>query len=269
MIIKGLDVSEFQGTVDWEQVKNAGYQFAMLRAGYGTNGLDLQFKRNAAECNRIGIPIGAYWVCRTVNPEIALCEADRCLNVVSEYRLDYPICYDIEQDYTHYTNQNDIPITPETTVQLVENFCGFIKKKRYYAMFYSNRNSLHTYLSSDLSKRYDLWYAFYNSRPDHTACGIWQYTSQGSIPGIVGEVDLDYGYIDYPKIIQAAGLNHLTNNSTISSSNYITYVIQPDDTFASIASRYGITYQTLVSLNKLSNPNSLCAGQTLRIPEIL
>ena len=63
MSIKGLDVSEFQGIVDWAQVKGAGYQFAMLRAGYGFRTPDQQFRRNAAECNRIGLPAGAYWFC--------------------------------------------------------------------------------------------------------------------------------------------------------------------------------------------------------------
>ena len=61
MSFKGLDVSKYQGTIDWSQVKAAGYDFAMLRAGYGFNTIDPQFQRNASECNRLGIPIGAYW----------------------------------------------------------------------------------------------------------------------------------------------------------------------------------------------------------------
>ena len=71
MSIKGIDVSKFQGEVDWEQVKAAGYQFAMLRAGYGFNTVDEQFRRNASECSRIGLPIGAYWFCYAVSPETA------------------------------------------------------------------------------------------------------------------------------------------------------------------------------------------------------
>lgn len=83
MQIKGLDVSEFQGNVDWEKVKAAGYQFAMLRAGYGFNTIDPQFKRNASECNRIGLPIGVYWFCYALTPEIARQEADGCLKAIS------------------------------------------------------------------------------------------------------------------------------------------------------------------------------------------
>ena len=76
MNIKGLDVSEFQGEINWERVKNAGYQFAMIRAGYGFNTIDKQFQRNASECNRIGLPIGVYWFCYAVSPETAIQEAD-------------------------------------------------------------------------------------------------------------------------------------------------------------------------------------------------
>ena len=100
MSIKGLDVSEFQGIVDWERVKASGYQFAMLRAGYGFNTVDKQFHRNASECNRIGLPIGVYWFCYAVSPQTAVQEADGCMSTISGYRLDYPVCYDIEQSST-------------------------------------------------------------------------------------------------------------------------------------------------------------------------
>ena len=76
MSFKGLDVSKYQGTIDWSQVKAAGYDFAMLRAGYGFNTIDPQFQRNASECNRLGIPIGAYWFCSALNPAIAVQEAN-------------------------------------------------------------------------------------------------------------------------------------------------------------------------------------------------
>lgn len=128
MQIKGLDVSEFQGNVDWEKVKAAGYQFAMLRAGYGFNTIDPQFKRNASECNRIGLPIGVYWFCYALTPEIARQEADGCLKAISGYRLDYPVCYDIEQASVNYAAQNGVTFTPETVGKIVQNFCGRMEK---------------------------------------------------------------------------------------------------------------------------------------------
>ena len=269
MSTRGLDVSEFQGTVDWEQVKAAGYQFAMLRAGYGFGTLDQQFQRNAAECNRIGLPIGVYWFCYAISPETARQEADGCINAISSYRLDYPICYDIEQATVNYAAQNGVTLTPALATQFVRSFCDRIEERGYYAMFYSNRNFLNTYFPADLSDRYALWYAYYNSQFDGTNCGIWQFTDQGSVPGISGNVDLDTGFIDYPAVIRKAGLNHLDGGSNPAPppvQDYITYVVQPGDTLSGIAARYGTTYQTLAALNGITNPNLIYAGQTIRIP---
>ena len=275
MSIKGLDVSAFQGEVDWERVKAAGYQFSMLRSGYGFNTIDNQFKRNASECNRIGLPIGAYWFCYAVSPQTAVQEADGCINTISGYRLDYPVCYDIEQASVAYAAGEGVTMTSDLARNIVQSFCDRIESKGYYAMFYSNKNFFDTYLGSSLSKRYAFWYARYTDSFDGTNCGIWQYSSQGSIPGIGGNVDLDEGFIDYASVIKSAGLNHLSGTSPAPSPSpspspapdYITYVIQPGDTLSEIAQRYGTTVSTLSSLNGISDPNKIYAGNTLKVPE--
>ena len=154
MNIKGLDVSEFQGEINWERVKNAGYQFAMIRAGYGFNTIDKQFQRNASECNRIGLPIGVYWFCYAVSPETAIQEADGCLRTIRNYRIDYPVCYDIEQASAAYALGEGVTITPALAKQLVSSFCNRIEAGGYYAMFYTNRSFLDNYLGNDLAKRY-------------------------------------------------------------------------------------------------------------------
>ncbi len=266
---KGLDVSEFQETINWSQVKSAGFQFAMLRAGYGFSTVDRQFRRNASECNRLKIPIGAYWFCYAISPETARQEADGCIETISSYRFDYPICYDIEQATINYAVQNGITITPQLATQIVSTFCNRLEERGYFAMYYSNRDFLNRYLPKDFSDRYALWYAYYNDQLDETKCGLWQYTNKGTIPGISGDVDLDIGFVDYPTIIQNAHLNHLpgTSSPTPPSSDYVTYVIQPGDTLSGIALRFGTTVDTLAAFNQLSNPNLIYAGQTLRIPE--
>lgn len=271
MNIKGIDVSKFQGEVDWEQVKAAGYQFAMLRAGYGFSTVDEQFRRNASECNRIGLPIGAYWFCYAVSPETAVQEADGCISTISGYKLDYPVCYDIEQASADYASGQGVTFTPALAKQLVQSFCSRIEDKGYFAMFYSNKNFLDTYLGTDLSRRYALWYARYADTFDGTDCGMWQYTSQGSVPGISGSVDLDISYVDYPAVIRKAGLNHLTGSAPapapVPSPEYITYVIQPGDTLSGIAARFGTTVSTLSSLNNIADPDKIYAGTTIRVPE--
>ena len=270
MSIKGLDVSRFQGEVDWEQVKAAGYQFAMLRAGYGDDSVDGQFRRNASECNRLGIPIGAYWFCYAASPENAAQEADSCIRTVSGYRLDYPVCYDIEQASADYVEKQGVSFTPALAQSLVKSFCDRIEAQGYFAMFYSNRSFYDTYLGAALAGRYAFWYARYTDTFDGTDCGIWQYTSTGSVPGISGNVDLDLAYVDYPSVIRRAGLNHLDGTAPVPPSpapQYITYVIQPGDTLSGIAQRFGTSVRTLAELNGISDPDKIYAGNTIRVPE--
>ena len=271
MSIKGLDVSKFQGEVDWTRVKAAGYKFAMLRAGYGFNTVDEQFRRNASECNRIGLPIGVYWFCYATSPSSAVREADGCLNTIAGYRLEYPVCYDIEQATVDYASGEGVTITPDLAKQLVQSFCNHIEEKGYFAMFYSNKNFLDQYLGNDLAKRYSLWYARYTDTFDGTDCDMWQYTSQGSVPGISGNTDLDLSYVDFPSVIRNAGLNHLSGDaqspSPSPSNDYITYVIQPGDTLSGIAARYGTTVSELSRINGISNPDRIYAGNTIRVPE--
>ena len=272
MSIKGLDVSRFQGEVDWERVKAAGYQFAMLRAGYGDNTVDEQFRRNASECNRIGLPVGAYWFCYAVSPENAAREADICIRTVSGYRLDYPVCYDIEQASANYIEEQGVSFTPALAQNLVKNFCSRVESKGYFAMFYSNQSFFNTYLGTALAKRYAFWYARYTDTFDGTDCGIWQYTNVGRIPGISGNVDLDLAYVDYPSVIRKAGLNRLSGSAPVPPApspapQYITYVIQPGDTLSGIAQRFGTTVSALADLNGISDPDKIYAGNTIRVPE--
>lgn len=268
MSIKGLDVSQFQGEVDWERVKAAGYRFAMLRAGYGSNTVDKEFRRNAEECNRIGLPIGAYWFCYALSETDAANEADKCIRTVSPYRLEYPVCYDIEQASADYAEKKGVAFTPSLAKNLVVNFCRYVEKKGYFAMFYTNRNFLDNYIGPDLSKRYALWYARYTDRFDGTGCGIWQYSSTGTIPGISGNVDLDLAYVNYPAVIKKAGLNQPADRPGSSRPQYITYVIQPGDTLSKIAKRYGTTVSALTELNKIADPDKIYAGSTIRVPEL-
>lgn len=267
MSIKGLDVSRFQGKVDWEKVKAAGYKFAMLRAGYGDSTVDDQFRRNASECNRIGLPIGAYWFCYAESPENAAQEADSCIRTVSRYRLEYPVCYDIEQASADYVQKKGISFTPALARSLVKSFCNRVESKGYFSMFYTDRSFFDTYLDTALSKRYAFWYARYTHTFDGTDCGMWQYTSAGRVPGISGDVDLDLSFVDYPSVIRKAGLNHLGASKPAPSPQYITYVIQPGDTLSKIAQRFGTTVSTLVKLNGIADPDKIYAGNTIRVPE--
>ena len=214
MSVEGIDVSKFQGNIDWELVKESGIRFAMVRAGYGYNSVDETFRQNAEECNRIGIPIGVYWVCYALNPEQAVREANFCAKTIENFRLEYPVAYDIEQATLDYAESNGVNMGRSLASSIVSAFCDRMEELGYYTMFYANRNFLTNYLEDSLRDKYALWYARYTSQFDGTACGIWQYSNNGSIPGISGAVDLDLGFENYPVIIRNAGLNHLDGKPT-------------------------------------------------------
>ena len=208
----GIDVSEWQKTIDWEAVKAAGIEFAMIRAGYGQNNIDPQFKRNISECNRLGIPCGVYWFSYAYTEAMAIREAEYALAAVEPYKLDYPIAFDYESDSVEYAKKNGIVPDKAHVTALAYAFCGRIEQANYYAMIYTNPSYLSKYFDSYIPKNYDIWLAQWPSKPDPSskpsqAGGIWQYTNSGSVDGISVRVDMDAAYYDYPSIIKANGLN--------------------------------------------------------------
>lgn len=209
---KGIDVSQWQGTIDWTKVKAAGIEFAMIRAGYGQNNIDPQFKRNISECNRLGIPCGIYWFSYAYTEAMAIREAEYALAAVEPYKLEYPIAFDYEGASVDYAKKNGVVPDKAHVSALARAFCKRLEQAKYYAMVYTNPSYLSQYYDSYVPKSYDIWLAQWPSKPDPAtkpaqAGGIWQYTSSGSVPGISGRVDMDAAYYDYPAIIKANGLN--------------------------------------------------------------
>lgn len=196
MALKGIDVSQWQGNIDWQKVKGAGVQFAMLRAGYGRNNLDTKFHRNAQGAATAGIPVGLYWFSYALNVEMARKEAQYAVELAKKYKITWPIAYDLEYDTVSYAAKNGITITKSLATQMAIAFCEEIKRLGYIPMVYTNLDYLNRYF--DRSKLpYDLWYAQYASTASVTDKEIWQYSSKGSVPGISGNVDMNHGYKDY------------------------------------------------------------------------
>ena len=209
---KGIDVSQWQGTIDWTKVKAAGIEFAMIRAGYGQNNIDPQFKRNISECNRLGIPCGIYWFSYAYTEAMAIREAEYALAAVEPYKLEYPIAFDYEGASVDYAKKNGVVPDKAHVTALANAFCGRIEQAKYYAMVYTNPAYLSQYYDSYVPKSYDIWLAQWPANPDPAAKsaqagGIWQYTNSGTVAGISGRVDMDAAYYDYPAIIKANGLN--------------------------------------------------------------
>lgn len=214
--MKYIDVSQWQGVIDWERVKG-NIDGAILRAGYGSKGkADTQFARNAAECNRLGIPCGAYWFSYAKSVAEAKAEARHLLAAVEPYRMELPLCYDFEYDSVSNAQAQGVQITKAVATSFVTAFCEEIERGGYWALNYTNLDFLSRMFEPQLTQRFGLWLAAWKlsggtdlSDPPR-ACDIWQWGGS-TVPGISGNVDTDESYRDFPTLIRAAGLNHLTS----------------------------------------------------------
>lgn len=207
-MFKGIDVSAHQKTINWEAVKAAGIEFAIIRAGYGLTFIDSEFYRNIEECNRLNIPCGVYWFSYATTAEKAKREAQEILNLIRPYRVEYPVCFDLEYDTLRYAKQQGVIIGKTQATAHAEAFLSTVEAAGYYAMNYSNLDYLNNMFDMNKLARYDLWYAYWADKKNRD-CGIWQYTSAGEVRGIEGRVDLNIAYKDYPAIIKEKGLNRL------------------------------------------------------------
>lgn len=203
----GVDVSDWQGEIDWEAAKAAGVQFAMIKAGSGQSGSEDTFRYNADECTRLGIPFGVYFFSYAYNTDYARKEARRCLEMVRGYKLSYPIAWDYE--YASYDYNVSMGVTPTRSLvsDMARAFLEEIEAAGYYAALYANPDYINRFFDARLINRYDIWLAQWqgnDKRPEDKppmAGGMWQYSNQGHIDGIPERVDLDYAYYDYPAII--------------------------------------------------------------------
>ncbi len=198
--LRGIDVSDWQRDINWKTVKDSGIQFAMIRSGWSTgidgNETDRKFHQNVKNAKSVGMPIGIYHYSYAKTVEEAREEAKYCLSIIKGYKFEYPIVFDIEEPRMEKLGKR-------TLTDMVKAFCDTIESAGYYAAFYANPNWLDNLLYSDeLLNRYDFWLAHWGVDSPSRKCGIWQYTSEGSVPGIVGNVDLDYAYKDYPTIMR-------------------------------------------------------------------
>ncbi len=202
MYRKGIDVSAWQGdAIDWEAVKASGVEFVMLRAGTGRGSVDTAFRRNAAECNRLGIPIGVYWFSYALNPDMAAAEARTCLDTIRPYQIEFPVCYDLEYDTVWYAKSQGVKINKRLASEMVRAFCRVVKEAGYIPMNYGNGDFMRNYFDSTVPVEFPLWFAQWPKDPDFDnpprETEIWQYSDSGSVPGIPGKVDMDVCYADY------------------------------------------------------------------------
>lgn len=192
--IPGIDVSSHQGQIDWEAVKASGIRFAIIRLGYrgynsGTLHTDEMALQNLSGAKAAGLKIGAYFFSQAITTEEARAEAHHALQVLGGMALDLPLVYDWE--FVSESARTG-SVTSETLMACIHAFCDEVERQGYEPMVYFNQSLAKDMLQLEYLTRYPFWLAMYSDQMTYPyKIRFWQYSDQGSIPGITGNVDLD------------------------------------------------------------------------------
>lgn len=203
-MFNGIDVSVHNGYVDFAKVAGAGYDFVMVRDGYGDllsypSQKDKRFEENYKNAKAAGRAVGTYHYLYATTPAGAEREAKGFLDHINGKNFDYPIALDIEE-----RDQYNLPNA--TVESIVKAFISTCEKAGYYCSLYSYEAFLSGKMSKSFRENYDVWCANISYEPS-IKYGIWQYSFTGSVPGCSGAVDLNRTSKDYPRIIKGGGFN--------------------------------------------------------------
>ena len=209
-ITYGIDVSKYQGTIDWQKVAQSGIDFAMIRIGYRTLAdgkivADTNAKYNMQEATKYGVKIGGYFFSTAVSEAEAIEEANWVADYVAKYQITYPIAYDCEGYIKSTSRQYNMTNAERTTVALA--FMNKIAERGYSPLFYGAKSEMENNANWEMnriSSIYSVWVAQYpENYTTTTECSysgsyiMWQYTNRGSVPGISGSVDMNIAYFGY------------------------------------------------------------------------
>lgn len=194
----GIDVSYWQGDIDWQQVKEAGVEFAMIRVGWrgseqGLLDIDEYAQKNYEGATAAGIRVGCYFFSQAISVEEAVEEADYVMERIREWEIDMPVVYDWEYiSADSRTGNMDAQLLTDCT----KAFCDRVLEGGYTPMIYFNANQSHKQMYLDELTDYGFWLAMYESEMDYPyKVDMWQYSNTGTVPGIQGDVDLNLYFI--------------------------------------------------------------------------
>lgn len=194
VLARGIDVSRWQGEINWSQVAADDVSFVML--GTRSKGaVDPYFHRNIQQASAADVKVGVYIYSLATTVEMAEAEADFVLDLIHDYPVSYPVAFDMEDS----TQGN---LSKEELAAIANAFCKKISDSGYYPIIYANENWLKNKL--DMSRMdYPVWVARYSARPSYQNPVMWQATSTGSVKGINGNVDIDFQFKDFSGQIPA------------------------------------------------------------------
>lgn len=228
-ITVGIDVSEFQGNIDWKKVAESGIDFAMIRVGYrgmhnGEITEDACAKYNLQEATKYNIKVGAYFFSTAITEEEAKEEAEWTKSLIDDYAITYPVAYNCEGFQNAESRQYELSVEERTN--LADMFLQTIEQDKYVGMFYAAKNELEGnkwWNTEELELKYRVWVAHYSEpawpdqdKPSYAGDYVmWQYANDGKIDGIEGSVDFDVAYLGYSQTGEAVnpeGAEHVEAN---------------------------------------------------------
>ena len=230
-MLKGIDVSNANGRVDWDNLKGQ-IDFAVLRCGYGgdmANQDDKQWARNVAECNRIGIPWGTYLYSYAMSTAEAESEAAHALRLLKGLQPAYPVYIDMEDADGYKAKRGGI--SRQLATDICRIFCERLTAAGYTAGIYANKDWATNRLDMAQLSKWTFWLAQYNERVTYTGkYDMWQYSSSGSLLGISGKVDLNYCYKDFAAMgIPMTGLTLDTTSKDMATGERYTVLAKCKD----------------------------------------
>lgn len=194
----GIDVSDYQRQIDWQQVADAGIEFAFIRLGYrgysqGGLNTDEYASYNIENAQANGLDVGVYFFSQAVTPREAAEEAEYCLEILKNYEIQLPVVFDWEYVSAEArTGQMDA----QTLTECALAFCETIRGAGHDAMIYANPDIARNFLDMPRLQQYPFWLALYSETMDYPyALDFWQYTATGSVPGIEGNVDINLQFM--------------------------------------------------------------------------
>lgn len=197
----GIDVSKYQGDINWKLVKDSGIDYAIIRLGYrgmneGTLELDPYYETNIKGANEAGVDVGVYFFSQATTTEEAIEEANMVLEYIRDYKITYPVIFDTEVVTSYNARANNLPRDLRTDICIA--FCETIKAAGYRPMIYANTRWMILGIDLERLTMYDKWYAYYGTTFTFPyKYQMLQYSDKGKVPGIAAAVDLDISFVDY------------------------------------------------------------------------
>ena len=195
---RGLDVSSYQEDIDWERVRAEGFDFAFIRIGYrgysvGNIFPDERARENLAEAKAAGFDVGVYFYAQAISVEEAKEEARWCLDFLGSEALQLPVVYDWE--YVGPAARTG-GMDKATLTECVKTFCTTVQEAGFQPMVYFNKHVSQDLLDLEALSEYPFWLAQYKEQMDYPyQVDFWQYTEEGKVPGIEGDVDIDLMFL--------------------------------------------------------------------------